>query len=47
MEHIWAPWRIRYIQQGKVEGCILCDKPKENKDVATISCTGARRTSLS
>jgi ATP adenylyltransferase len=34
MEHIWAPWRIRYIQKGKVEGCILCDKPKENKDVA-------------
>jgi ATP adenylyltransferase len=32
MEHIWAPWRIRYIEQGKVEGCILCDKPKENKD---------------
>jgi len=32
MEHIWAPWRIRYIQQEKVEGCFLCDKPKENKD---------------
>jgi ATP adenylyltransferase len=32
MERIWAPWRIRYIEQGKVEGCILCDKPKENKD---------------
>ncbi len=32
MEHIWAPWRIRYIEQGEVKGCILCDKPKENKD---------------
>ena len=35
MEHIWAPWRIKYIQmakEGKEKGCILCDKPKENKD---------------
>ncbi len=32
MERIWAPWRIRYIERGKVEGCFLCDKPKENKD---------------
>jgi ATP adenylyltransferase len=34
MEHIWAPWRIKYIRMGKTEGCILCDKPKEDKDVA-------------
>ena len=33
MEHIWAPWRIQYIQMEKPEGCILCEKPKENKDV--------------
>jgi len=32
MEHIWAPWRIKYIEQVKTEGCFLCDKPKENKD---------------
>jgi ATP adenylyltransferase len=34
MEQIWAPWRIKYIQTAKagVEGCILCDKPKENND---------------
>ena len=34
MERIWAPWRIRYIEQAdaKGKGCILCDKPKENKD---------------
>ena len=35
MESIWAPWRIRYIDQakeGKAEGCFLCDKPKEDKD---------------
>jgi ATP adenylyltransferase len=36
MEQIWAPWRIKYIQTAKagVKGCILCDKPKENNDVA-------------
>ena len=33
MERIWAPWRIQYIQMEKPEGCILCQKPKENKDV--------------
>jgi ATP adenylyltransferase len=33
MKHVWAPWRIQYIQGEKPEGCILCDKPKENKDV--------------
>ncbi len=32
MKHIWAPWRIQYILQDKPEGCILCDKPKEEKD---------------
>lgn len=33
MEHIWAPWRIQYILEEKPGGCILCDKPKEDKDV--------------
>jgi ATP adenylyltransferase len=33
MEQIWAPWRIKYIQMEKPEGCILCQKPVENKDV--------------
>ena len=33
MERIWAPWRIKYIQMEKPEGCILCEKPGEDKDV--------------
>ncbi|MBN1176690.1 MAG: HIT domain-containing protein [Dehalococcoidales bacterium] len=32
MKHIWAPWRIEYILGDKPEGCILCEKPKEDKD---------------
>ena len=32
MRRIWAPWRIEYIQMEKPEGCILCDKPKQNND---------------
>ncbi|MFC1900984.1 HIT domain-containing protein [Chloroflexota bacterium] len=32
MEHIWGPWRMEYIRAEKPEGCILCDKPKENND---------------
>ena len=33
MEFIWAPWRIEYILMEKPEGCILCEKPREKKDV--------------
>lgn len=32
MERIWAPWRIEYFTQKKTEGCIFCDKPREDKD---------------
>jgi ATP adenylyltransferase len=32
MQRIWAPWRIKYIEIEKPDGCILCDKPKENND---------------
>ena len=32
MESLWAPWRIKYIQMKKPEGCILCSKPEENND---------------
>ncbi len=33
MKHIWAPWRIQYILEEKPGGCILCEKPSEDKDV--------------
>jgi len=32
VRQIWAPWRIEYIRMEKPEGCILCDKPKQNND---------------
>ena len=32
MKYIWAPWRIQYIKSEKPKGCILCDKPAEDKD---------------
>ena len=32
MRQIWAPWRIEYILMEKPEKCILCEKPKEDKD---------------
>ena len=34
MEHIWAPWRIEYIEMEKSEGCIFCEKPRENRDAS-------------
>ncbi len=32
METLWAPWRIEYILQPKVEGCIFCTKSTEQND---------------
>ena len=33
MENLWAPWRMRYIESVEdEEGCIFCDKPKEEND---------------
>jgi ATP adenylyltransferase len=35
MEHIWAPWRIRYIQAEKPVGCFLCEKSAREDDAAS------------
>jgi len=32
VEQLWSPWRIEYIRMEKPEGCILCQKPEEDKD---------------
>ena len=32
MKLIWAPWRIEYVRMEKPEGCILCEKPKQDDD---------------
>ena len=36
MEHLWAPWRIEYIQRAPESDCILCQKPRENDDKANL-----------
>lgn len=32
MKHLWAPWRIAYIQMEKPQGCILCERPRQDAD---------------
>jgi ATP adenylyltransferase len=32
MEHLWAPWRMAYIEVEQPEGCIFCTKPALNDD---------------
>jgi ATP adenylyltransferase len=32
MKYLWAPWRMEYIEMEKPKGCILCEKPEQNKD---------------
>lgn len=32
-EHLWAPWRLRYIEgASEPGGCIFCDLPKQSAD---------------
>lgn len=32
MERLWAPWRLEYIAGERVEGCIFCVFPQQDKD---------------
>ena len=32
MKHVWAPWRMEYIRMQKGDGCILCEKPRQEPD---------------
>jgi ATP adenylyltransferase len=35
VERLWAPWRMEYIgsaREGKDEGCLFCEKPREGDD---------------
>jgi ATP adenylyltransferase len=32
MEKLWAPWRMAYVEVSKPQGCIFCDKPREQRD---------------
>ncbi len=32
MEHLWAPWRIKYILSEKGGDCIFCVKPSRRED---------------
>lgn len=43
MDPIWAPWRIDYIRMEKPAGCILCDKPREDRDEANYILHRAER----
>jgi len=36
MEQIWAPWRIEYVRMEKPEGCILCEKPRQDNDTSNF-----------
>jgi len=32
VESLWTPWRMAYILGEKPKGCILCQKPNEDRD---------------
>ncbi len=36
MEQLWAPWRGKFIESPKKEGCIFCDLPRAGNDIETL-----------
>ncbi|HON10500.1 MAG TPA: HIT domain-containing protein [Chitinispirillaceae bacterium] len=38
MDRLWAPWRMKYIQEisKKEDGCIFCTKPKQSDDKSNL-----------
>ncbi|HET6384734.1 MAG TPA: HIT domain-containing protein [Armatimonadota bacterium] len=32
MEHLWAPWRMEFIERERRDGCIFCDLPADGND---------------
>jgi ATP adenylyltransferase len=36
MEHLWAPWRIRYILRERETGCFFCRKSQESDDAKNL-----------
>ena len=48
MDHLWSPWRYRYITQAEpAAGCIFCTKPAERNDDANyILYRGSRNFAI-
>ena len=43
MNHIWSPWRMEYIENSKVDGCIFCmAQEKEDNAENLIAFRGER-----
>ena len=44
MEHLWSPWRMKYIENhGKEEGCVFCnEQAKEDSAANLIAFRGER-----
>lgn len=37
MDHLWSPWRYRYVSKAdSPAGCVLCDKIEQNDDRANL-----------
>jgi len=34
VDHLWAPWRMSYVDAEETEGCIFCTKPASGDDEA-------------
>src|SRR5581483_3652571 len=34
MQHLWAPWRMTYLNSEPSSGCIFCEKAAEDRDQA-------------
>jgi ATP adenylyltransferase len=44
MDHLWSPWRYRYVSKAAEgeQSCIFCEKPAENRDAENFIVHRAR-----
>ncbi len=43
MDHLWSPWRYRYVSQEAPQECIFCAKVSDKKDAENFVLFRARR----
>lgn len=45
MDHLWSPWRMKYIQnQEPPNGCVFCQAAAQNMDAENLVIKRARQT---
>jgi ATP adenylyltransferase len=41
VDHLWSPWRLKYVTDAKPQGCIFCDAPDPSSPDSLVVFRGA------